>query len=500
MGDEARLCPAGAVAVAEHDHRQFMVAHEAGDAVVDGGHGKQRAGAFLRLHAAGGDEAHHRQALLGAGHEQLAELLRAGHVEGAGLEAGVGYHGAHALAVRAVVEGADAGHHTAGRRLTAERRVHGKAESRELAWVGAHEVSKQLFEIAEEPLDEVFRPHPAPLQAAQRVLDEDVSIRDGELVPEILSAADAPRQDAPVVAPSFPLRPQPRGHEPLEEERHHHEQGVRDLRERALLPFLHGAEEVPSATGAGDAQEPIEEGPPQLVGGTALGCGLRPSRHRLEGAVEQLGQRGIRERPRTPRFFGHGDEVRQHMVVDGVEQHEVLTFGGEVFAQIVFKQNVEDGEVAERDRSAGLLRRFHVRGESIAQDDPVGHDGRGGAGHGGATLLGEAGACHQIVQGAVREGEVQFRGQLFAHIRLRLLAQPLVRQELLALVGEALPQHRAAQGVLRHGDGQPVSVIDLGGLQERPCVFRVGEIAAQGAEVVRRVRLPAVVEVHAHGA
>ena len=88
----------------------------------------------------------------------------------------------------------------------------------------------------------------------------------------------------------------------------------------------------------------------------------------------------------------------------------MLTFGGEVFAQIVFKQDVEHREVAERNRRAGLLRCFHVRGESSAQDDPVGDDGRGGAGHGGAGLLGEAGAGHEIVQGAIREGKVQFRG------------------------------------------------------------------------------------------
>ena len=92
MSDETRLGAAGAVAVAKDDHRQVEIAHEAGDSIIHRGHGKQGASAFHRLHPAGRDEANHRQSPFGASDEELAELLRAGHVERAGFERGVGNH------------------------------------------------------------------------------------------------------------------------------------------------------------------------------------------------------------------------------------------------------------------------------------------------------------------------------------------------------------------------------------------------------------------------
>ena len=58
---------------------------------------------------------------LGARHQQLAELLRAGHVEGAGLEGGVGDDGAHGHAVFAIAKAADSGDHAAGRLAALQR-------------------------------------------------------------------------------------------------------------------------------------------------------------------------------------------------------------------------------------------------------------------------------------------------------------------------------------------------------------------------------------------
>ena len=92
MGHEARLRPAGAVAEAEDHHGQVDVSDEARNSIVHRSHREQRAGPLLGLHAPGGNKTEHRQALLRAGHQQLAELLGAGHIEGACLESNIGNH------------------------------------------------------------------------------------------------------------------------------------------------------------------------------------------------------------------------------------------------------------------------------------------------------------------------------------------------------------------------------------------------------------------------
>ena len=143
------LCAAGAIAETEYDHRQVEIAHEARDPIVHGRHRKQRAGAFHGLHAAGRDEANHRQATFGANHEQFAYLFRARHVEGAGLERGVGNHRAHRQAAIAVLETANARYHAARRLAFLQRALDGNAQARKAVRIRANEIAIVFLEILE---------------------------------------------------------------------------------------------------------------------------------------------------------------------------------------------------------------------------------------------------------------------------------------------------------------------------------------------------------------
>ena len=60
MGHKACLSAPRTIAKSEHHHGQIDIADEARNAVIDRGHGKERSGSLLGLHAAGGDEAEHR--------------------------------------------------------------------------------------------------------------------------------------------------------------------------------------------------------------------------------------------------------------------------------------------------------------------------------------------------------------------------------------------------------------------------------------------------------
>ena len=60
MRDKTGLSATGAITVAEYDHGQIVVTHKSRNAIVHRRHRKQRASAFLGLHATGGDKTHHR--------------------------------------------------------------------------------------------------------------------------------------------------------------------------------------------------------------------------------------------------------------------------------------------------------------------------------------------------------------------------------------------------------------------------------------------------------
>ncbi len=245
MRDETRLGAAGAVAEAEHDDRQVVVAHESRDAVVDGRHGEQRAGALLRLHAARGDEADHRQVLLGALHEQPAEFFRAGHVEGTGLEIHVGDHGAHADLSVADLEVADPGDHAAGRDAAVQGFFDGQPETRKLAGIRAQKIGVSLVEAREERVDERLVPRRASvLGIPQHVLDEKVAIGNVEAVPEVLAPADVLRRDPPVVSLAFAFRLDEREQQAVEQMRDHDEQRIGEVGKDRLLPFLDRPEKI----------------------------------------------------------------------------------------------------------------------------------------------------------------------------------------------------------------------------------------------------------------
>ena len=193
-----------------------------------------------------------------ANHQQLAELLRAGHVEGAGLEGGVGDHGADVHAVFAIAEATNAGDHAAWRLAALQRFFDGESQAGEAVRVGTDEIAVEFLEVVEEMGHEsAWVQLCGTFAALQHVADLQIPIRLHQAVPEVLAAADVARRDAAVVAPPSALRLQVGGEQPLEQERDDHEQGVRDAGGGALLPLLHIAEEA--ADGARRALVPVEE-------------------------------------------------------------------------------------------------------------------------------------------------------------------------------------------------------------------------------------------------
>ena len=342
MGDETRLRSAGAVAEAEHDHGQIEVAHETRNAVVHRGHRKQRAGALHGLHATRRNEAHHRQAPLGAQHQEFAELLRAGHVERSGFEGGVGDHGAHGHAVRAVLETTDAGHHATGRSALLQCALDGDAQAWEPVRIGADEIASLLLEVLKELLHEhTRRERFGAFLFSENIAQPQVPIGLHQAVPEVLSPADASRRDAPVVAALIPLGLQMRREQPLEQERDDDEQRVRHVRGGVLLPLLHVAEEPRRARRLGDALMPIEKlraEPPDTVFPVANAlCGFGQS------PFNEIPQRLLRQRARGLGFLSDGIQVADDVVVDLVEQQQVFALLHEIRTQVLAQHDVDDG-------------------------------------------------------------------------------------------------------------------------------------------------------------
>ena len=277
MGDEAGLGAAGAVAVAENDHRQVVVAHEAGDAVVDRGHGEQRARPFLGLHAAGADEADHRHVLHGALHEQLAEFLAAGHVERARLEADVGqHHAAGQVAVyvtvqgvtppRAPLEPGHAGDDAAGRGALVQRILDGMPEAGKTAGVGTDQVAEAFLPAGKEFRQDGFVGEAMlPLVTVQDVLHQQVAVGHVQPVPEVLAAADVPGRDAAVVGLALPFGLHQGAEQVLEQVGHHHKQGIGKIREAGALPLLHRPEELAALRQPAHAAVPVQELPAQRM-------------------------------------------------------------------------------------------------------------------------------------------------------------------------------------------------------------------------------------------
>ena len=149
VGHKAGLRASGAVAESEAHHRQACLADESRNAVVQHCHGEQGAGALLGLHASGGDERDHRQAPLGALHQQPAELLGGRHIERSGLEFEVGHHHADVPPRGAGLKARDAGDGAAGGNAFRQRLFDGGAKAREAGRVGGHQPRIRLAKIHE---------------------------------------------------------------------------------------------------------------------------------------------------------------------------------------------------------------------------------------------------------------------------------------------------------------------------------------------------------------
>ena len=377
VGDEARLGAAGAVSVTEDDHRQVVVAHEAGDAVVDRRHGKERARAFLGLHAAGADETDHGHALHGAFHQQLAELLAAGHVEGAGLEGDIGQHHATRQATVLVAETGHARDDSAGGHALVQRILDGVPEPGEIAGVGTDEIAEAFLPTGEE-LRQYVLPGKAvlPLVAVQHVLHQEVPVGHVQPVPEVLAAADVPRRNAPVVRLALPSRLHEGTEQVLEQVGHHHEQGIGQVREAGPLPLLYRPEELGALRKPAHAPVPLEEPPAQgmHIAGRVPGAGRRGG-GTLERPVDQRLQCPLRQGLIRLGLFRDGVQVGDDAVVDRVEQQELRALVHEVPAQVRIDQHVENRGVAERHgRSAlpgGLNEVGVAAGENLAVDANV---------------------------------------------------------------------------------------------------------------------------------
>ena len=355
MGDEAGLGAASAITIAEHDDRQTVVAHEAGDAVIDGGHGEQRPRPFLGLHAARRDEADHRQVPGRAQHQQLAELLGAGHVERTGLEGDVGQHQAAAELILPRLEAGRAGDHAAGRKVLVQCRLNGVAEPREGTGVRADEIPEAFVPAGEEGVDDVLVGEAVGGPgAAQHALHLQILVGHVQAVPEVLAPADALGGNAAVVGLASALGVHIGLQQVLEQVGHHHEQRLGQIGKAGALPLLNGAEE-----GGGlhlgqieHPQVPIQHLRPQPVGDAG-----RSFVGRIKGQGPG-GQRGLQQLPDGAagqqvgrlRLFGNAVQMGHDVVVGHVEQQQALAFLQEVLAQVIGDQHVEQGQLAELHR------------------------------------------------------------------------------------------------------------------------------------------------------
>ena len=508
MRHEAGLGAAGAVAKAEHDDGQVVVAHETRHAVVDGRHREERAGALLRLHATGRDETDHRQVLFGACDQQLAELLRAGHIEGAGLEVRVRDDGAGAQTAIAILERADAGYDAAGRRVAGQRGLDGLTQARKFTGVGTQEIGEQFLEVGKKHVDERLRRRGPPrLEVRQRVLDAQVAVGDVESIPEVL-ATDFPGRDPAVVAAAVPLRAQVGQQQSLEQEGDDHQKRIRQVRESPLFPLFHGAKEVPGTGIVRDAPVPVEELPLEAQGNLFRGLVRRRATSRTlggrrESQVNQAGERRLRQAARAAGFFGDGIETCDGVIVDGIEQQEVLALRSEVLTQIVFQQYVEHRALRLVCFSASLrlvCRGHDERRKAILEDHPVHDQVRGGLAalrHRLARALCQFRRDDQVVHRPFGHGEVQLRRQLRADVGVGFAVEMLRREQFAALVGKALAQQRSERGVAGYRTEQGPRFANLVHANQGADLGMVRQVVFQGGEVARGIGLPPIEEIHA---
>ena len=504
MRDEARLRTAGAIAEAEHDHRQFGVAHESRDAIVDGRHREQCAGAFLRLHAARRDETDHRQLPFRAVDEQLAEFLGARHVERAGLEIDVRNDRADADAAGAVVERADPGNDAARGNLGLERAFDGDSKAGEFAGVGTEQVAVEFFEVGEERVDQgAVSGGFAPFVLVDHFLDAQIAIRDRQTIPEVLAATDRARRDAAVVAAAVLLRLQMHAEQPLEQERDDDEQRIRQVRKAGLLPFFHRAEEVGAARRIGHAQEPAEKlrravARPPLRRDAVPALPLTAIARRLrERRVQQLRDGAFRQRARRLRLFGDGVEMLDDLVVHRIEQQQVFALGDEVVAQCVVDQHVEHRHVA---RLRGGCRHFlaaEVRRIAVVEDLPVHRHVGAPLGEHRLDARRQQRIVDQIRQAFVGERKIDLGGELVAQIAIGFVTQAANVQQFFAFVAEAFPKQWPEHPVGRQCSAKARG--SLISLMRNSCsrIRMIAQKPHQRFQIALRLALPAVVQVHA---
>ena len=357
VGHQARLGAARAIAVAETDHRQFVVAHEPRQPIVHDRHREQGAGALLGQHAAGRDEAHDRQPLLGAAQQKLAELLRARHVERAGLERQVGHQNADPaasgtalrLARRAGPDPGQGRHRSARRDSLFERPLDRDPEPREAHRIGGHPVRLDLLHVGEEAVqDGLGTPRRLPLLLGKHVLEQQIAVGRVEPVPEVLDA-DVARRDAAVVGPDPLLVLVEVGQQALEEERDQPEQRLGDAGHLQPLPFRDGLEQPPAAGVAGEVPQPGTELPAQprlrLGGLVRIESRRQLAERRVQRVAQQQVNRFAGDHVLFARFGRDLSQVHEDVIVEPVEGDEVLAFAPEQRQELRLENHVEHGEV-----------------------------------------------------------------------------------------------------------------------------------------------------------
>ena len=357
VGHQARLGPAGAVAVAEADHRQVVVAHEPRDAIVHDRHGEQGAGAFLRQHAAGRDEAHDRQPLLGAAQQELAELLRTRHVERAGLERQVGDQNADPAASGTALRltrraGPDPGqrrHRSARRDSLFKRPLDRDPESREAHRIGGHPVRLDLLHVGEEAVqDGPGTPRRLPLLLGKHVLEQQIAVGRVKPVPEVLDA-DVARGNAAVVGADPLLVLVEVGQQALEKERDQPEQRLGDAGHLQPLPFRDGLEQPAPAGVAGEVPQPGTELPAQprlrLGGLLRIESRRQLAERRVQRVAQQQVNRLAGDHVLFPRFSRDLSQVQEDVIVEPVERDEILALAPEQRQELRLENHVEHGEV-----------------------------------------------------------------------------------------------------------------------------------------------------------
>ena len=500
VGDEARLGAACAMAIAEHDDGQVVVADEAGDPVVHHGHGEEGGGALLGLHAAGGDEADERQPLGGAFQQQGAEALAVRVVYGAGLKGEVGEHQPHPVASAFGLELADAGHQAMRLHLVLQRRFYGRAESGEGHGVGGHEPLAELGEALHILVDEgPVAGAPAADLLIKQLVEQEVAVGDGQAVPEVLAPPDARRLDLAGEAPALALRPEVLRQDPLEEEADHHEEGVRLVDMHQPYPFLHGFEESRGAAVAAELLHPFGEG--GLDGRRLLPLEDGRLRHLADGLLQQALDELLGHGAGCIGFPGHGDEIENHVVVERIEQDEAQAAAAEAFAHILLQNHIQDVPVLVAGLPGPVPPPFQLVPQEVFQQLAVGGNRRAaGCLGGGQRCLADGLPLQQrrVIEGGAFHDEVQLRHQAGGEEGGALLLDVGEVQQFAPLVAELLLQ-AGVEGALGLGQRreQRLHILYVARAQQLAAVADVAQMLNQGGEVVRGAGLPAVVEMQA---